>query len=402
MSDMQHSVESKIWTDSELIRLYQARLNFIPYAVIAKQLGRSPNACEHQYRIREKWLPRLKLEVPAPVRAEAKDVEIRKLSERIDSRLELNRVRSDVLADRLADAIKPYPTITPPLYKLAKKKAERTPEDAGLMLSDLHIGHSFTLEETGGLAEYSLAVFHRRLDNLRKAVTEITELHSSLYRMPTINLFLLGDNTHGMSGVGKWSQAYIDLSIVDQVMYGVRSFADFVCYMLSLYENVTLHCVGGNHGRAAEKGAEKDYVNWDYITYKMLELYFRDNPRVKIVAPKSWFIFTEIRNHKFLLLHGEDVKGGDLPIRSLLKVEDKIIRMIKDMPHYTLAGHFHNVAEVATSSGRVMINGCFSGGDPHSLKSIQVGGRPEQVFFGIHDKRGVTWKYNIDLESQRD
>jgi hypothetical protein len=313
--------------------------------------------------------------------------------------LELNRVRADVLGDRIADAITALPTAPPAVYKPGKKATDvESPEDTGLILSDLHIGQKFSYEETGGLAEYSLETYLRRLDHLKNRVTRITELHRNLYELPTLNVFMLGDNTHGMAGVGKWSAAYIDRSIIDQTMIGVKSLADFIYYMLGLYKEVHIYAVGGNHGRGAEKGAEKEYVNWDYVTYKMLELYFKDNPRVKIYAPKTWWIYTTIRNHRFLMMHGEDVKGGNFPVQSLMKVESKLIGLIKEVPHYTLAGHFHSAAEITTNHGRVLINGGFCGPDVHSLKSIQAGGKAEQKFFGIHDKRGITWTYNIDLE----
>jgi hypothetical protein len=270
------------------------------------------------------------------------------------------------------------------------------------MLSDLHIGQKHTYEETGGLGEYSLATYHRRLNNLRLGVRDIVELHSQLYPLPVLNLFMLGDNTHGMNGVGKWSAAYIEASIIDQVMIGVKSLADTVYYFLGMFEEIHVWGVGGNHGRAADKGAEKDYVNWDFVVYRMLELFFKDNPRVKFYAPRTWYIDATIRNHRFLLLHGEDVKGGNFPIQSLARVEQKMAGMLKGHPDYTMIGHFHSAAELTTNHGELFINGSFIGPDMHSAKAIQAGGRPTQKLFGIHDRRGVTWRYNLDLDAERD
>jgi hypothetical protein len=105
----------------------------------------------------------------------------------------------------------------------------------------------------------------------------------------------------------------------------------------------------------------------------------------------------QIRNHKFLMVHGEDVKGKDMPVKSLMNTESRLAGILRTMPDYTLAGHFHNCAELSTNHGRVLLNGSFVGGDVYSLKNLQLGGKPEQKLFGIHDKRGITFTYNIDL-----
>lgn len=397
-------VEGRPWTELELARLYQSKLNYLTNAVIGEQLGRTSLAIEHKWKDRAKWIHLFEhTESLIPSRQTLKDTIVGKLNSQLDTRLELSRMRTDVLADRLADCVKALPRAVPAVYKSnGKKKMKGSDEDAGLILSDLHIGLKYDLEETGGISEYSVDVFKRRLNNLQKAVTDITELHNNLYRMPTINLFMLGDNTQGMMDVGAWSAAYIDISIIDQVMEGVHHLTNFVYYLLGLYENVTIHALSGNHGRCSQKGKEKDYVNWDYVIYQFLLTRFADNPRVTIVAPKAWYIYTTIRNHRFLLLHGEDVRGGTMPIASLLKVQHKLEGILGSIPHYTLAGHFHSAAKVSTNNGRIYINGAFTGPDPHSLKSLQLGGKPEQIFFGIHDVRGITWEYNIDLDSPRD
>jgi hypothetical protein len=103
-----------------------------------------------------------------------------------------------------------------------------------------------------------------------------------------------------------------------------------------------------------------------------------------------------IRKHKFLVLHGDDIKGGNL--KSVEEHEKKFMTMIKTIPDYTIVGHFHNAGEWSTNNGKVLINGSFVGPDMFSLKSLTRSGKPEQKIFGIHDKRGITWRYDIDLD----
>ena len=46
------------------------------------------------------------------------------------------------------------------------------------------------------------------------------------------------------------------------------------------------------------------------------------------------------------------------------------------------------------------MNGSFMGGDMYSLKDLRKKDRAEQKIFGIHEKKGVTWMYNIQLQER--
>ena len=211
----------------------------------------------------------------------------------------------------------------------------------------------------------------------------------------------MGDVVAGDNSSGEWSQNYISMPIVEQVMEGVNKIKDMLAYWLTIFPQITFYGVRGNHGRTGQKGVEKDFSNYDYLCYRFLELAFQENPRVKFVVPKTWWILAEIRGWKFLMVHGDDVRGGSFPIKKLTDFESKMMGIIKEIPNYTLAGHFHNSAELSTNHGCVILNGSFVGGDVYSIKTIHANTRPEQTIFGINESRGKTWKYNIDLDHER-
>jgi len=154
-------------------------------------------------------------------------------------------------------------------------------------------------------------------------------------------------------------------------------------------------------GNCSKRGSEKEYVNWDFMTYQFLMCRFKNNPRVKFNVPKTWWIFEKIRSHKFLIVHGDDMKGMAWPAKSLLDFEQKMIGILKDIPDYTIAGHYHSAAELSTNHGKVLLNGSFIGGDIYSLKNLQRSSLPEQKIFGIHDRRGITWTYDLNLNIER-
>ena len=390
----------KIWTEDELAYLYAMREDGISYNVIASELKRSVNACEKKYRGTRWDLTPFYDETRKGMQVSRKKALAEKILNAHNKKIESEKFKTDIIADKIAEAVAAYPVVNKAVYRPTKQGKISSNEDVGLIFSDCHIGHHHTFEETGGLSEYNLEVFNKRVNNLKQATSEIVELHSKLYKLPTLHFFCLGDIVAGMNRSGSWSPTYINMPIYDQMIGGFEAISDMIYYWLGLFDNINFYGVIGNHGRAAPQGFEKEYVNWDYLCYQFIEARFKDNPRVKFNCPKTWWIMTKIRNHKFLLVHGEDVRGGSMPIKGLMNYEQKMLGVVKEIPDYTLAGHFHSAAELTTNHGKLIINGSFLGPDMYSLKNLQAGGRPEQKIFGIHDKRGITWSYNLDLDKR--
>lgn len=396
---------SRPWLDKDLMFLFvQRHIHGMPYAVIASELNRTINSCKNKYNSinwenskfwteynnnKEKW-----------DESQRKSLQERQVSLE-DKKRRSRQMIGDIIADRMEAAINKLPTVNE-VATVSIKPEDNKEEDMVLILSDIHIGEHYTLEETGGLGEFNETVLTRRMDNLKYAVRDIYSLHSKLYKLPNLHIFCLGDIVAGMNDVGQWPGTYINESIMEQFMKGSDHIARMIHYWLGLFDNVHFHGVMGNHGRAAPRNIEKDYVNWDYLAYLFLSLRLKDNERVSFNIPKAWWIMTEIKKYKFLLAHGDDIKsGGGLPTKGLLDFQQRMMGMTREVPDYTIAGHFHNASELTTNNGRVIINGSVVGGDMFSMKKLHASSKPEQIVFGVGDSHGMTWKYNIDLDYKR-
>jgi len=91
-----------------------------------------------------------------------------------------------------------------PTVLIKTPKNNRTAENVVLLLSDLHVGQEFDLEETGGINQYNMDVFYERAENLQKAVVEIIDIHSEAYKLPELHIFGLGDMVQGGNMNGEW------------------------------------------------------------------------------------------------------------------------------------------------------------------------------------------------------
>lgn len=392
---------SKPWTSDEVRFLYESRQQHKSYQLIAAELGRTEDSARSKYRDTDfTKLGLVNLEVSAN-----KFVEYSKFTDKqyniLERKFQSGKSQTDAIVEVIERAVEKLPKVTKPTLLSAKKQKKGYGEDVGLLLSDLHIGHEHSLEETNGLSEYNIQTFKQRLDNLETAMTDIVQLHSMMYKLPKLHIMCLGDVVAGMNAAGNWSPLYIACPIVDQMFDGFHAMRKLIHSWLGMFEEIHFYGIVGNHGRSAPLGIQKDYDNWDYVCYKFLETTFKDNERVKFHVPKSWWMMEQIRGHNFLMIHGDNLKGGGLPIKSLANFEQKMGMLLKEHPDYTVAGHFHNASEMASNSGKLIINGSFIGSDVYSLKTCHAGSPPEQKLFGINDRHGITWTYNINLDIPR-
>lgn len=398
------------WDREEEKKLFFMKSQGVSYNDIAMELGRTSEACRKKYNS-TKWQKKsfysdVLKDINSVLLEEKNDNDIGnyvdkliKLDENKESKID-NRAK--LIVSALQKSITSLPQCKKEVYKKPRKKVKRTEEHAALVVSDMHIGHEFTLEETGGIAEYNEDIISRRTTNLKYAVADIIDLHhNGLCDIPKLHIFCIGDIVAGMNDVGQWSSTFINMTIYDQVIKGCEQLADMIYYWLPMFEEIQFYGIRGNHGRCSNKGSEKDYVNWDIICYEYLRQRFSGHDKVKFTIPKSWWLLEEIQGYKFLLVHGDDIRGGKYPITSLENFEEKMSGILGENVDYTVAGHFHNVAELGTNRGRLIVNGAFMGGDVYSIKSLHKATIPAQKLFGIHPKHGVTWTYNINLATER-
>jgi predicted phosphodiesterase len=324
----------------------------------------------------------------------------------IRERRSLVEARSE--ASRIEDAIaRLVPTLEkskfPPLYFGKKTAKDRTPEDMVLLLSDFHVGYEFTLDETGGLSEYNYDIFRRRMDNLRKAVLEILQLHGETRPIRTLHVFGLGDFVHGSQLGGQWGPAYTIEDVTEQSWKAAKTTSEIIETWANYFERVEFLGVIGNHGRAgAYENSDKISANWDRNSYLLLSCMLKDRKNVLVECPRAWWRQKIVQGKAFLLLHGDNMKGG---IESLLKEGYKLqdlIRGVTPAPYdYLCLGHYHSCRTIETSTGAILINGSTLKGDMYSYNKLRVKSTPSQMLMGVHPEHGVTWKYELNLDADR-
>ena len=277
-----------------------------------------------------------------------------------------------------------------------------TPETAVALFSDTHWGEVVSSEETYGLNEYNWTIAQRRAAFYIDTITDIVKNRLIGYDLPRLEFWMLGDMLSGI--IHQELMATNDLNLMDGVMGGSLVLANMLRELAQVFPEV--HCVGvvGNHPRTTNKPAFKEkYVNWDYVLYNIVSLLLQDQKNITWEIPKSFFTIREVYpSQSFLLYHGDGVKSwSGVPwygIEREINAFTALLASKETYFPYVAMGHFHTASEIDRIAGEYFINGAGIGGNEYSIGRLVKSSPPKQFFFGVHPKKGVSWRYKIRLD----
>jgi hypothetical protein len=274
-------------------------------------------------------------------------------------------------------------------------------EEVVLLLGDLQVGEVVDFTATGGLGFYNREVFDTRADTLRQKVVRIVRGHQSYQPIRVLNVFGLGDFVEGMT-IYPGQLSHLDLDLIDQLFVGSYKLAEIIVGWLGVFEHINLFGVLGNHGRIGRKGELPTTANMDYLFLKHLELLLKeyiDAGRITCEFPKTFFQVIERQNHRFMLVHGDDIKGWmSLPWYGAQRAVQRWQELLQERFDYFIFGHHHTTAQWESNHKEVIANGSFVGTNEYSAKTMNVGGRPSQIMFGLHPHTGRTLTYRLFLD----
>lgn len=254
-----------------------------------------------------------------------------------------------------------------------------------LFCSDWHWGEVVNSSEIGGFNSYNLHIAHKRVERLVERTISLLfdKLSSPTY--DGLVLVLGGDMVTGdiHEELSKTNQQPIMPVVCD--LDGV--LVDMIEAFLARFERIHIPCVTGNHGRTTRKiqFKERSATNFEWLIYHRLNQWFsqeRYKGRVSLQIPDGPDCYYHVYNHRYLLSHGDQFRGGDSMIgpigpitrgRHKKHTRDTSMGMAFDT---MLNGHFHTLMQLP----HLVVNGCFPGysnvitpNGPKQIKTIGIG-----------------------------
>jgi len=308
----------------------------------------------------------------------------------------------------LQTALEAWGRVKPILTKpVPKKKTRWGLHEAGLMLSDCHIGLQVDPKTTGGLGGYSVDIAAERCRQLRDSLIEITQIHQTAMDVRRLNVFALGDELEGHGQIYPAQPFYLDAHLYQQWLVFAEMMVSFLRDLLQVYDKIKVYKVYANHGRLGKKGEGHPQDNVELLVWHYISARLADEPRIKFAISPSWFMLVNRMGWNFYIAHGEDtLPWSPYAARGAFNVKLRLNSLFEQKIHYLLLAHHHVSLEIERElEGSIIYNGCWPGPTDWSLKALHEANLPSQNFFLITRKYGVRALDKIrlaDLQGIRD
>lgn len=274
--------------------------------------------------------------------------------------------------------------------------------------SDWHFGETVDPIEVGGMNTFNAEVAADRVRRLVNTTVDLCFNHMGRADTdyPGVVICLGGDMISGdiheelFATNDRTTQQCIN-ELTDILASALEEMAD-------KFGRVFVAGVVGNHGRASRKPRMKGRVHTshEWNIYCNLERHFRKDKRFVFLIPGETDAYFKVYNHRFLLTHGDSlgVKGGDGIIGALgpimrgsIKVRNSEVEIGRKVDTI-LMGHWHQMLWLPGA----IVNGALKGYDEYARLALRAPySRPSQALFFVHPEHGITAKWEVFLDSQK-
>lgn len=274
-----------------------------------------------------------------------------------------------------------------------EKKAGTNEGTVVLVASDWHVEENVGAE-VSGLNRYNIDIARDRATRFFQKGLRLTELLQKDISIDTMVLALLGDfitnDIHEAENaeVNELLPIHALLEAQGMIISGIEFLLDHSKL------NLVIPCHSGNHARTTKttRFTTENGHSLEYLMYKHLALYFRDNPRVTFIIPEGMHSYVQIYGQTIRFHHGHSVKyaGG---VGGIYIPVNKAIAQWNKGRHADLDifGHFHQMRD----GGNFICNGSLIGYNAFALSIKADFEPPKQALFLMDKKRGRTCTWPI-------
>ena len=304
-----------------------------------------------------------------------------------------NYVKSKIL--KMADK-KP----SPPSWLVKPSASKSAPGVPTLFASDWHWGENVDPNQINQVNSYNMKIAHKRAKKMIEVAIDLLNNHMVNPKYPGIVFALGGDMVSG--DIHEELMATNDAEIMPVVidLFGVLIWC--IETLADHFGKVFVPCVGGNHGRNTHKIRNKgrNFTSFDWLTYQFLSKHFEKDNRVSFLIPDGPDAIYAIYNHKYLLTHGDQFRGGDGVIGALGPIirgdHKKRSRNAQiDMEYDTMIiGHFHQLIQLE----RLIVNGSLKGYCEYAYSNNFGFEPPRQALWITHPHHGITFSMPVNVD----
>lgn len=328
------------------------------------------------------------------------------LTESLVKNLEKLKVEPNILNEKATRAY---------IKSVAKTELHDTsPRSICVALTDLHFGTNVDPAELGGKNEFNWTIGARRfgfiIEQLETYKMELRQLHEEV-------VFLLGGDLIGGVIHNQEGPDYdlITFQVNGALSYFIQAFE----HIKAFYPKIRVVCQPGNHGRVMHKQSKdralsQKYDSFENIVFYALSQYFKNDPKVQVIVPKTPYAEVTVQGHRIYLTHGDGVFTTGNPGKSINTDSiDKQVNRVNEAERNKqrkpfelfVFGHVHQPAHFQVSSGaHIIINGSMIGTDSYAQGVGIMSNNPVQIVWEMNSKFAVgdsRWLFVEEADKQK-
>lgn len=273
-----------------------------------------------------------------------------------------------------------------------------------LFLSDFHWGEMVYGDQIGRVNTYNLEIANSRLSRVVDTAVSLLQDWTVAPNYPGIIVPLGGDMVAGY--IHEELRENSDSTLVEGLFNMAEALRAAIRYLADTFGHVFLPCVVGNHGRVDRvpryKNAAAD--NFDYVLYRVLDSWFRDDDRVVFLIPEGREVQWSVYGTRYLLTHGDTFSksggsnaiSGPMGMWELTDFRKKRRQMAVGAPYdIMIFGHYHTLRW----GQNWIANGSLKGYDEYAFGRNMDFEPPKQAMWITHPVYGRTRMEEIYAEA---
>lgn len=294
--------------------------------------------------------------------------------------------------------------LNPPPFLTVGANTPSSPGVPTLFLSDWHAGEVVHPSQINGVNQFNVSIMRERAKALTSSAVHLLEIISPKMDYPGIVMPLGGDMISG--NIHEELTATNEFNTMPTVLELFSILSGITEEMARIFGKVFLPCVTGNHGRDTRKMWTKDrhHTSFDWLLYQFLARRFEKDKRVTFYIPDGTDAYYRIFQHRYLLTHGDQFRGGDGiigPLGPIIRGDHKkrSRNAQVNMDYDTMiCGHWHQYIHLS----RLIVNGSLKGYDEYAYVNNFPFEPPAQALWLTHPKYRTTYRMPVYVDRQRE
>lgn len=285
------------------------------------------------------------------------------------------------LKELIASSISKYDGNDIPVIDIARSEDEA---DSSLIvhLTDIHAG----IVIDNSVNKYDGKIMEDRLNQYFDKIYSVAVRH----RSSDCYLVLGGDLINGAIHLN--SRLENHENVVDQVIISSRKISQFIVKLLTVFKNVNVYNVPGNHSRVFPNKESNQYGEYldRLVFYILMEKFsninsirFYENTIHDSVASFSLY------GNLIYAVHGDK----DSPS----SVVQRLTMMTNNKPDMIIMGHRHSNSMSTVYDTKIIESGCLSGPDSYCMDN-RLRNKPEQTIIVMNKKEGYECSYDVRMK----